>query len=767
MPTAVLKELLKRRVPQILGIYLGISWAIVEAVGFLVDRYLLSTYLVDLCIVILISLIPSVLILAYFHGAPGRDEWTLPEKVGIPMNLLVCAALVAFLFSGKDLGAATMTVSVEDEEGQTVERVIPKSEFRKKVVLFPFENTSGDSALDWLQYGMPLGVWDDLRQDMFVSATDGLRSREQMTEAGYADGLGMPLSLMRSIATDAHVDRFATGSIGGSYGEVSVTMVLHDARRGKPIDERTFSGTDIFELIDSISVQLKRGLEVPDRHLEEVEDLPFSEIQTNSLAAYQAAVAGYTAVVLHSDWGTAATLFEQAVAEDPTYAGAQHSLFQVYAYSNRVQEGIAPMQAALQHLYRLPEREQFEVKSDYYFTRQDYDKAMAVFAMRVELYPDDVEGHAALAQLLLVQDKKDEAVEQYVKILEIDPEQYDLLRQIGGVYESQGKFEEALEYYEAYAEQFPDERVSFTAIGDLHSNIGNHEQAREYQEKALLIDPNDVGVMARLARIEWDLGHFERAIAQLDEALAVARTPEDLTTVYEGLRAYYESRGQLEEAIEYVQLAQEQRRQYRPPLASIMTQFQSLGIHVAAGHADRAYETLEAVRAELAPPWDAFVPLGELFLYLELEEPDSVERALEGVESLIQTFSYNMFMPLVFHARGRIHEMRGEYEEAIRAYERDLELNPSDESIYEEIGRCYRGMGDLDEAQKQLLKTLTVRPYSATAHYEIALVFSEMGDTDRVLEHLGIALDVWSDADPAFQPAQRARDKLEELRSAG
>ena len=53
MPSSALKELLKRRVPQILGIYLGISWAIVEAVGFLVDRYLLSTYLVDLCIVIL------------------------------------------------------------------------------------------------------------------------------------------------------------------------------------------------------------------------------------------------------------------------------------------------------------------------------------------------------------------------------------------------------------------------------------------------------------------------------------------------------------------------------------------------------------------------------------------------------------------------------------------------------------------------------------------------------------------------------------------
>jgi hypothetical protein len=207
MPSSALKELLKRRVPQILGIYLGISWAIVEAVGFLVDRYLLSSHLVDLCIVILLSMVPSVLILAYFHGTPGRDEWTLPEKVGIPTNLLVCVALIAFLFAGKDLGATTMTVTVADEEGQAVERVIPKSEFRKKVVLFPFENASGDSTLDWLQYGMPLGVWADLRQDMFISATEGLSFLEQMREAGYEDGLDLPPALMRSIAQDAHLVR--------------------------------------------------------------------------------------------------------------------------------------------------------------------------------------------------------------------------------------------------------------------------------------------------------------------------------------------------------------------------------------------------------------------------------------------------------------------------------------------------------------------------------------------------------------------------------
>ena len=31
---------------------------------------------------------PSVIILAYFDGAPGKDQWTKIEKIGIPVNMI-------------------------------------------------------------------------------------------------------------------------------------------------------------------------------------------------------------------------------------------------------------------------------------------------------------------------------------------------------------------------------------------------------------------------------------------------------------------------------------------------------------------------------------------------------------------------------------------------------------------------------------------------------------------------------------------------------
>ncbi len=92
------KNLINRRVPQIMGIYLAASWGIVQFVEWIVNRYLLSPNLTDLALVILLSLIPSSLIVAYYHGRPGRDRWKKTEKVGIPFNIAITIFLVLFFF---------------------------------------------------------------------------------------------------------------------------------------------------------------------------------------------------------------------------------------------------------------------------------------------------------------------------------------------------------------------------------------------------------------------------------------------------------------------------------------------------------------------------------------------------------------------------------------------------------------------------------------------------------------------------------------------
>ena len=101
---------------------------------------LASPNLTDFVLLTWALLIPTILMLAWYHGAPGRDRWTTAERLGIPLNVAIAAVVLFVVFRGADLGAATTAVAVETEEGETVERVVPKSEFRKHIALFFFDN---------------------------------------------------------------------------------------------------------------------------------------------------------------------------------------------------------------------------------------------------------------------------------------------------------------------------------------------------------------------------------------------------------------------------------------------------------------------------------------------------------------------------------------------------------------------------------------------------------------------------------------------------
>ena len=66
-------------------------------IDWLVAKYNFSDYYISLALFGLICIVPSVIILAYFHGVPGKDDWTKVEKFGIPINILFIAIA---LFSG-------------------------------------------------------------------------------------------------------------------------------------------------------------------------------------------------------------------------------------------------------------------------------------------------------------------------------------------------------------------------------------------------------------------------------------------------------------------------------------------------------------------------------------------------------------------------------------------------------------------------------------------------------------------------------------------
>ena len=79
---SVFQEIGNRRIIPAVGVYIGGVWMVIEILDRLVERYLLSPYITDMAFWGLYSLLPAVILIAWTHGKPGKDQSTRVEKVG-------------------------------------------------------------------------------------------------------------------------------------------------------------------------------------------------------------------------------------------------------------------------------------------------------------------------------------------------------------------------------------------------------------------------------------------------------------------------------------------------------------------------------------------------------------------------------------------------------------------------------------------------------------------------------------------------------------
>ena len=92
----MIKELLKRRVLQINGSYFIASTSMILFLDWLKINYGLPKDYITLALFGIISILPLVIILAYFNGAPGKDQWIRIEKVGVPLDIFFFVLVIGY-----------------------------------------------------------------------------------------------------------------------------------------------------------------------------------------------------------------------------------------------------------------------------------------------------------------------------------------------------------------------------------------------------------------------------------------------------------------------------------------------------------------------------------------------------------------------------------------------------------------------------------------------------------------------------------------------
>ena len=74
-----MEGLLNRRIPQILGAYFAAGTSLILFIQYFIDKYQFLPHFPTLVLFGVMGILPSVIILAYFHRTPRKDSWTKIE----------------------------------------------------------------------------------------------------------------------------------------------------------------------------------------------------------------------------------------------------------------------------------------------------------------------------------------------------------------------------------------------------------------------------------------------------------------------------------------------------------------------------------------------------------------------------------------------------------------------------------------------------------------------------------------------------------------
>ena len=358
--------------------------------------------------------------------------------------------------------------------------------------------------------------------------------------------------------------------------------------------------------------------------------------------------------------------------------------------------------------------------------------ALATLCTCAAAQGDTAEDWHQQGQELMENGSYEEALRAYDSAIELDPEDAgiwmgkgDTQSRMGDYNESQKTYENALDLINESLEANPLDARGWFVKGELLDRLYRYDEALESYNRSLEIDPTDKeawfekgNTLDTAAAFQTQdperIRAYEDAIIAYDEALKLdpdygnawmgkgyslsnlAASNDDLVKFNESLKAF-------DKAIKLI-----------PDNDTVNLAFAWEGRAVALSNIGDALEDAgredeaNASREEALESYDSAIELDPSFTGLEaqlnkagdLAELGRYNESLDALDKLIETLpaDFALFAASVLEVKGNVLEMMGDYEGAIIAFDRALEIDPSNMYAMQEKGSALQSLGRISEA---------------------------------------------------------------------
>ncbi len=343
---------------QFLAAYLVAAWTFLQFFDWILNRYNLSPNWVDLLLWTFIGIIPSLLIYLFHRERIHKGIVKVREKILIPMNIILLAVILYFVFGNSDLGATTKKVTFENSLGNIETKTFTKEEFRVGFPIYNFKQLQEkDSLFKWLQYSMGRILFEDLLQNKNLSPDYSYRTSttEKIRDA--------------SLFYEKYVD----GNFEVVDEQFHFKTYIRKASNAKILAEKEFIGKNLFNMIDDISVFI--ATEMDKKANISYIDLPVNEHITNSIEALKA---------------FARRDYDRAIALDDKFALAYLQEAKEIMKQNRGQlEAQDIIDRAFAIKSKLPLQKQLEVLIQQNLAYGNYEEAEKQVKLQLEVDPNN------------------------------------------------------------------------------------------------------------------------------------------------------------------------------------------------------------------------------------------------------------------------------------------------------------------------------------------------------------------------------------------